>query len=114
MAETVYAFIKDGIVKNILVFEDPSESFLDHVKELQESDLYVLVEDRFNHHVMVDASYDGSVFKSPKPFESWVWGEFPNGATGWMPPIAPPTDDPQANIRFVWDETTISWIAVQI
>ena len=44
-------------------------------------------------------------FIPPKPFESWVLNE---DTCLWDAPVPLPSDGQ----RYVWDETTISWVAV--
>jgi hypothetical protein len=43
-------------------------------------------------------------FITPKQYPSWILNE---ESGTWMPPILPPTQEPQ---RWSWDEETISWI----
>jgi len=50
-----------------------------------------------------DAGRDA--FIPPKPFASWILNE---NSCIWNSPVAKPEDDK----RYVWDETTISWIEV--
>lgn len=45
------------------------------------------------------------VFIEPQPFPSWTL----DSNFDWQPPIAKPT----ASGRWVWDETTTTWVAVE-
>jgi hypothetical protein len=49
---------------------------------------------------------DLDAFVPPQPYASWVLDE--ETAT-WHPPVAKPNDGQ----RYVWDETTMSWISVE-
>lgn len=55
----------------------------------------------------VGFTYDSErdAFIEPKPFGSWVLDE---QTAQWEPPIQKPDDGQQ----YVWDEETVSWVAV--
>lgn len=44
-------------------------------------------------------------FIAPKPYPSWVLDE---QTCQWSPPVQYPSDDN----RYVWDESTISWVSI--
>ena len=100
MAEVNYAFIKNGEVVNIAVFDDPSDELLAHFKEEFELDDIVLATDK----AAIGGTYDGK-FWLPKPFPSWVKNEDTNE---WEAPVAKPADDK----RYRWDEATTSWLEI--
>lgn len=102
MAELDYAFIKNGNVVNIALFDDPSEETLNIFKEFHEVDLILLA----NEKTIIGSTYDGLKFWLPQPFSSWIKNEEINE---WEAPIPYPSDGK----IYQWDEDTISWIEVQ-
>lgn len=61
------------------------------------------------HYAGVGFTYDEQrdAFIPPKPFPSWVLNE---ETFLWDPPI--PRMPPDENVRYVWDEPTLSWVVV--
>ena len=96
MSEEKYAFIKDGEVVNVVLFDDPDEFLLSHFKSEFTLDEILLATDT----AAIGGTYDGSTFWSPQPYPSWVKGD-----TNWEPPVAYPEDDKV----YEWDESTVSW-----
>ena len=104
MAEVNYAFIKNGDVVNIAVFEDPTDAqLLAHFKNEFSLDNIVLATNK----AAVGGTYDGTKFWLPKPYPSWV-----KGADDWEAPVAYPTFDREDPKYYRWDETTTSWVEV--
>ena len=110
MAEKNYAFIKDGNVVNIAVFDDPSEELLGHFIAAHEVDDIVLTTDKS----AIGGTYDGAKFWLPKPFPSWVKDEAKNE---WKAPVALPADawseDNTDGKLYTWDEDSTSWVEVE-
>lgn len=99
MTNKDYAFIKDGIVINCLVFDNPSEELLNLFKTENNADSIVLATNR----TAIGGEYDGNNFWSIKPYPSWIKNEELND---WQAPIAYPNDGE----IYIWDENTISWL----
>jgi hypothetical protein len=106
MAEINYAFIKDGEVVNVAVFEYPTdEQLLDYFKGEFSLDNIILATDK----TAVGGTYDGTKFWLPKPYPSWV-----KGADDWEAPVAPPEFDEEDPKDYTWDEATVSWVEVTL
>jgi len=104
MAEISYAFIKDGEVVNVAVFEYPTdEQLLAHFKNEFSLDNIILTTDK----AAVGGTYDGTKFWLPKPYPSWV-----KGADDWEAPVAEPAFDEEDPKYYRWDEATTSWVEV--
>ena len=104
MAEVNYAFIKDGEVINVAVFEDPTDAqLLAHFKEEFSLDNIILATDK----AAIGGTYDGTKFWLPKPYPSWV-----KGTDDWEAPVAYPTFDEEDPKYYTWDEATTSWVEV--
>jgi hypothetical protein len=101
MAEQNYAFVVDGMVTNIAVFDDPTEELLKHFKEIYELDKIVLSTER----TVIGGTFDGVLFWLPQPFPSWVKGRF-----DWEAPVSKP--DPANGVEYIWSEESTSWIEV--
>ena len=106
MAEVNYAFIKDGEIINVAVFEDPTdEQLLDHFKNEFSLDNIIKATDK----TAIGGTYDGTKFWLPKPYPSWV-----KGADDWEAPVAQPAFDEEDPKHYVWSESTTSWIEVVV
>lgn len=108
MALQEYAFIKDGVSINNVIFDDPTEELLEKFKTEFILDSIVPWGDDSYHHV-VGSSWDGNQFTAPSPYPSWILDEqrIWNSPTPY--PILPgeiTTDSPS----YVWDEPSLSWI----
>ena len=97
MAEVNYAFIKNGDVVNIAVFDDPSDELLATFKAEFSLDNIVKATDKTD----IGGTYDGTKFWLPKPYPSWVKNETTNE---WDAPTPMPTDG-----IYVWDEEGTYW-----
>lgn len=96
-----YAFVKNNIVLNIGLFEDPSSELLEHFKNFYEADEIVLA----NEKAHSGGEYDGEFFWRKQPHPSWTKNYDTNE---WQPPVLPPDDDK----NYGWDEQTLSWICL--
>jgi hypothetical protein len=106
MSTVNYAFIKNGEVVNIAVFEDPTDAqLLAHFKDEFSLDNIVKATDK----AAIGGAYDGAKFWLPKPYPSWV-----KGTEDWEAPVAKPEFD-EANPKFyTWDEESTSWVEVTV
>ena len=96
--EEVYAFIKNGVVVNSVIFNNPSDELLELFRV--EHDVDVIVNSHNNHRAGIGATYDGIDFILPCPHNGWVLENYE-----WMPPIPYPSD----NKRYQWNDDTIQW-----
>jgi hypothetical protein len=99
MAEQDYAFIKDGVVVNIAIFDDPTQELLDHFVSEFSLDLLLPSDEDVN----IGWTYDGSKFTPAQPFPSWTLDEETNS---WVSPVPHPND---TGIWW-WNEESGSWI----
>jgi hypothetical protein len=99
-----HAVVKDGVVINILIFDDHDASLLDDVCQSFNADEVVCC---CNHGVAyIDGPWDGTLFKSKQPFNSWIWNtEF----NIWEAPVAVPL---YTDKKYEWDESTLSWVEI--
>ncbi len=108
MANVSYAFIKDGDVVNVAVFEDPTDAqLLAHFKNEFSLDNIVRATDK----AAIGGTYDGTKFWLPKPYPSWVKDQDTNE---WVAPFAAPAFDPEDPKYYEWDEAITSWVEVVI
>jgi len=101
MPEKNYAFIKDNLVVNIAVFDEPTEELLQHFKGVYSLDRIVLSTER----TVIGGTFDGILFWLPQPFQSWVKGAF-----DWEAPVSKP--DAAYGIEYIWSEESTSWLEV--
>jgi hypothetical protein len=99
MTTVKYALIKNKIVKNIVVFDDPSQELLDQFKQDLDLDDIVIAD----QYATIDGSYADSVFIPAAPYPSWVWDK---ENKVFNPPIPMPLD----NKPYTWDEKTQQWV----
>lgn len=99
MTEQNYAFIKNGIVVNIAIFDNPSEELLEEFKNTYEVDLLIPA----NEKTQIGGEYDGTNFWKLKPYNSWLKN---TNIADWEPPIEYPGDGEY----YYWDENSVSWI----
>jgi len=107
MAKKNYAFIKDGNVVNIAVFDDPSEELLRHFIEAHNVDDIIPTTDK----AVIGGEYDGVKFWSIRYFQSWIKNEELNE---WEPPIPYPVFDPEDPRHYEWNEDILNWEEVQL
>jgi hypothetical protein len=104
MAEVNYAYIKDGKVINVAVFEDSTDpQTLDFFKDQLSLDEVILATDK----TVINGTYDGTKFWSPQPYPSWT-----KGTDDWEPPVARPEYDEEDPKYYEWDEPTTSWVEI--
>ena len=101
MANESYAFIKNGVVVNLAMFDDPSEELLAHFKAEFDLDEIILSTEKSD----IGGTYDGTNFWRKQPYPSWVKGTF-----DWEPPVPKPED----NKNYVWHEESLSWVEITL
>lgn len=104
MTEKNYAFIKNNIVTNVVIFNENDIALFDSFKETYDVDDIVLATD----NACVNGEYDGSKFWSIKPYASWIKNEELNQ---WQAPISIPENIPH---KYVWSEEQVSWTLAPI
>jgi hypothetical protein len=105
MPESSYAFIKDNIVVNIVVFNDPSQELLVQFKEFHGVDNIVYCEN--NPKASIGSTYSNETFILPKPYPSWALDE----NYDWQPPVPMPVADGK---MYYWSEESANWIETSI
>ena len=96
-----YVFVKNGVIENIAVFDNPSEEMLQLFKNESGCDLLLLDE---NKKAILGGTWDGEDFIPPKPYPSWIL----SSEKHWIAPVEFPEDGEGA---FYWDEESLSWRA---
>jgi hypothetical protein len=109
MTDKNYAFIKSGVVVNVVVFNDPTEELLELFKNEHQVDSVILADERTG----IGGTYDEerNVFIPPQPFASWVLNQ---ETYTWEAPVPMPSDALDEAEFYKWDETTTSWIVSKI
>lgn len=104
MAYENYALIKDGLVFNIVIFDNPTEDFLANYK--LDNDLSDLVKVRKNCEI--GALWDGVSFTPHRPYDSWVWNF---DSECWVPPTPKPVPTTLADFgnEWHWNESDLRW-----
>jgi hypothetical protein len=100
MAEQNYAFVVDGMVTNIAVFDEPTEELLAHFKAELSLDHIIFAHDE--PKAAIGGTWDGTKFTLPAPYASWVL----NADNDWEPPVAMPVTEGK---YYTWNEGTVSW-----
>ncbi len=108
---TNYIFVKDGIITQTLVLDNPSNEILNEYKAQYDADEVAIDE---TPNAMPGSSWDGAISLRPKPHPSWVLDEF----NQWVTPVPYPvatggevTELPQQDIH-VWNESNTSWVKI--
>jgi hypothetical protein len=101
MAEKQYALVKGTEVKNVAVFDDPTEELLELFK--QEWDCDLIIETDLDPRAEAGGTWDGTKFTAKKPYDSWVLDE----RNVWVAPIPYPD---HLEGWHVWDESNLSWV----
>ena len=101
MAEVNYAFIKNGDVVNIAVFDDPSDELLATFKAEFSLDDIILATEKAG----IGGTWDGAKFWPKQPYPSWVKNETTNE---WDAPTPMPTDDKV----YGWFEQGGFWVEI--
>jgi hypothetical protein len=99
MTEKNYAFIKNNIVTNIVIFDDENINLFDSFKEIYELDNIVLATD----NTYINGEYDGNKFWPIRPYASWIKNEELNE---WQAPVSMPENIAS---KYIWNENTLSW-----
>jgi hypothetical protein len=103
--EYLYALIKDSVVINKLVFEDPSEELLNHFKNEYGADTIMDVTERTDCNV--NCTWNGIKFIPPQPFPSWQYDE---DFDEWIPPVPRPLPSTDGIDRhYHWNEEILDW-----
>lgn len=103
MTEANYAFIKNNVVVNVAVFDNPSDELLATFKDNNDVDSIILATEK----TAINGTYDGINFILPSPFPSWIKNEETND---WEPPIPYPVNADGGYEHYTWDEGTTSWL----
>lgn len=98
MTQQNYAFIKNGIVTNVAVFDDLSEELFNIFKLEFELDDLVLATEK----AVIGGTWDGVKFTTPSPYPSWILNEF----NDWIAPVEIPVNE---NKFYTWNEENVSW-----
>jgi hypothetical protein len=103
MSEKNYAFIKSGVVVNVVVFNDPTEELLELFKNEHQIDSVILADERTG----IGGTYDEerNLFILPQPYPSWVLDE----DVMWQAPIPYPNDGG----IYKWVEDDLNWQLVE-
>ena len=110
-----HAFLKDGVVVNVAVFDGHDSELLDVIKEAHNADLVMCCCD--HGMASIGGFWDGTRFYPAKPYPNWVWydgsGTFhPDGmekiSPQWIPPIPMPTD-----AYYEWSQEDNEWKFVE-
>jgi len=99
MSNQKYAFVKNNLVFDILIFDSPSQELLDIFKTEKNADSVILATEKTS----IGGEYDGTNFWTIKPFPTWVKDTDTNS---WIPPIPFPQDGK----FYFWNETEQNWI----
>lgn len=73
-----YAFIKNDIIENIVIFDNPTEELVNEFVQLNEMDKGVLLPEELRTTITLGAKYDGIKFIPKQPFDNWVYNESAN------------------------------------
>jgi hypothetical protein len=93
-----YAMLKNSIVENIIVLEDPSETTIQYFKDLHEVDDIIIA----GENCFLGSEYDNETFWNSKPYPSWIKDY---QLKSWKAPVEHPED---GNL-YSWNEETTSW-----
>ena len=98
MEPRTYAFVKNNVVVNTAIFEDPTQELLGIFKSQNELDHILVVEDSTE----VGDEYDNGHVWPSKPYPSWVKNYDQNV---WEAPVPKPDDGKE----YFWDESFLEW-----
>lgn len=95
------AFIKDGIVQDILIV-DPNDLTIEQtLVELKQSDFAIEVDDN-DYQAKIDGHYIDGKFYDIKHYPSWIRND---EHRNWEAPIPYPNDGK----RYQWNEDMLNW-----
>jgi hypothetical protein len=117
---TTYVFIdENNIVREMLYFEqDPDDltPFLETQCMIFNDPNMQAVEIQPQHKIYgVGLIYNGTEFKPPKPYPSWIWDE---EKLTWRPPVLHPdvwpymTGNSSSAGKYIWNEENRSWDSI--
>lgn len=104
MALVDYALIKDNVVVNALVFENPTEELLEQFRVEHGADLIVELPTKYG--IGSTWSPEEQKFTLPKPAGSWIL----NDDEEWVRPIPMPVPDLDNGIFYVWSDEEDNWV----
>ena len=93
-----YAAIKDNLVVDVLVFDDPSQKELADISLTLGVDLLLPL----TNNAGIGSKYIDGVLRPIQPYLSWVWND---SSKEWDAPTAKPLDDK----KYWWNESTLTW-----
>lgn len=125
MAEENYAIVKNGVVIQTEILNDPTVEYQNELLSRYDADEIVLGN---TVNAQVGSLWDGAIFTRPKPYPSWILDEF----LQWVAPVPYPSpdvisdieteegkwwledpnkyDEPVNETVYEWDETVINWV----
>jgi hypothetical protein len=103
MSNKEYAFIKDNLVFDILIFDNPSDELLNIFKDEKDADSVVLATEA----AIVGGEYDGTTFWRIKPYPTWIKDM---DKKIWVPPIPYPEVDSLNPKTYFWHEDKQEWV----
>ena len=80
--EKVYAVIKDSVVINVIIFDNPSQELIDYFKDMYSADLIMDVDGDI--YCAIGGTWDGIKFTLPQPEPSW---KYDDESRQWVPPF---------------------------
>jgi len=104
--EKNYAFIKNDLIVNVAVFDDPTEDTINTFKQIHNVDLILQVDNAF-----IGGTYDGAKFWTPQPYSSWIKNEELNE---WEAPVSYPAFDEENPRYYEWNEEILNWEEIQV
>ncbi len=100
---TTYAYIKNNLVTNVVLFDNPSEELLESFKNELEIDYIIPA----NQYCEIGGEYDESKFWKIQPYPSWIKNQETNE---WDAPVPYPEVDDGSFDTYEWNEESISWV----
>jgi hypothetical protein len=95
-----YAFIKNQIVTNLVLFDNPTPELLEQFKNKYAADEVVLTP---HFYVETLDSYINGKFIAKNNFNGWIFNE---EQYFWEPPVPYPRD----GLIYTWNNETLSWV----
>lgn len=81
--EKVYAVVKNSVVINTIIFDDPSEELIAYFREEMYNADFIMDVDG-DIYCAIGGTWDGSKFILPQPDPSW---EYDDESRQWFPPF---------------------------
>ena len=110
MSEVKYGYVDaDNKLIFIAVCIEGDTETCDRIKnDVGASEYHLMQENAL--YMPETAFWTGTQFRPYSPFASWVWNDEDKK---WEPPLACPSDAPE-NYRYEWEESSVSWVLVEI